>query len=62
MNYPSSRSLTHDFIAYQGLTLKELLLTGLIGMGLTCVLMTIVGALLGRAGTAGALGLVLGFS
>ncbi|STX81568.1 conjugative transfer region protein [Legionella busanensis] len=61
MNGPSSRTLTHEFIAYQGLTLRELLVTGLLGMGVTCFFTTIIGGLLGWTGTAGALGLVLGF-
>lgn len=61
MNKPSSRYLTHDFIAYQGLTLKELLITGIVGMVFVCVVMTLVGFVLGWPGTSAALGLVLGF-
>lgn len=43
MNKPSSRHLTHDFIAYLGLSLNEFLVTGTAGM----IFFILLGLLLG---------------
>lgn len=61
MNQPSSRYLTHDFIAYKGLTLKELLLTGVLGMSAVCLAMTLIGLCLGCTWVFSGVGLILGF-
>ena len=61
MKQPTSCYLTHDFVVYKGLTLKELLLTGVVGLGAFCFLMTVLGFFLGYPGVCAALGLILGF-
>lgn len=61
MNQPSSRYLTHDFLVYQGLSLKELLVTGVLGMLLVSLGFTLLGYCLGWPGVCASIGLVLGF-
>ncbi|WP_028389151.1 TIGR03750 family conjugal transfer protein [Legionella fairfieldensis] len=61
MNKPSSRYLTHDFVVYQGLTLKELLVTAAVGMLGVSLAAALMGLFFGCPGLSAAFGLVLGF-
>lgn len=61
MTTPSSRHLSHDFPAYKGLTLRELMVLVLCTTCVSCLVFTLIGFFLGWAGAFGCLGLVLGF-
>lgn len=61
MTYPSSRNLSHDFQAYKGLTLRELLLMTLATTAFFILSFVILGVLLGHTVLLGCLGFLLGF-
>ena len=61
MTTPSSRHLSHDFPAYKGLTLRELMVLVLCTTGVFCFVFTFIGLFIGWAGALGCAGLVLGF-
>ena len=61
MTTPSSRHLSHDFPAYKGLTLRELLVLVVITTSVAFCISTFIGFFLGWPGAFGCLGLVLGF-
>ncbi|KTC94863.1 TIGR03750 family conjugal transfer protein [Legionella feeleii] len=61
MTTPSSRHLSHDFPAYKGLTLRELMSLVLLTTGAATALFTLIGFFLSFPGASGCLGLVLGF-
>lgn len=61
MTTPSSRHLSHDFPAFKGLTLRELIVLVLLTTGATTLLFTLVGLFFSIPGAFGCFGLVLGF-
>jgi conjugative transfer region protein (TIGR03750 family) len=61
MSAPSSRHLSHDFSAYKGLSLRELMVLVVLTTSSTCITFIIIGIFIGFPGASGCLGLVLGF-
>lgn len=62
MKSPSSRHLTHDFKAYKGLSLKELIASGVAGIASGLVLFAILGGLMfSRPGIGAGIGVIAGF-
>ncbi|HBD7253194.1 TPA: TIGR03750 family conjugal transfer protein [Legionella pneumophila] len=61
MTTPSSRHLSHDFPAFKGLTLRELMVLVAITTGVMALVFTIIGLFFSFPGAFGCLGLVLGF-
>lgn len=59
--HASSRHLSHDFVAYKGLTLRELLLIVIVTTISTCFLLMFIGFLMGWPLAMGCFGVVLGF-
>lgn len=59
--HASSRHLSHDFVAYKGLTLRELLMIVIVTTISTCVLLTLIGFFVGWPLAMGCFGVVLGF-
>lgn len=61
MNAPSSRHLSHDFPAYKGLTLRELLSIVVTTTILTCIFFIVIGLMTGWVVALACIGFLLGF-
>lgn len=61
MSQPSSRHLSHDFAAWKGLSLRELVQIVIISTPVCMALFTLLGAFVGFPFAFGCVGLVLGF-
>lgn len=62
MKSPSSRHLTHDFKAYKGLSLQELIVSGVFGIVVGMLLFAILGGLMfSRPGISAGVGVIAGF-
>lgn len=61
MQTPSSRHLSHDFIAYKGLSLHELFITAAVTTLCVTVFFILMGIAVGWMVAMGAIGFLLGF-
>lgn len=61
MNQPSSRHLSHDYVAYKGLSLRELFWIVLVTTPAISLIFTIVGCFIGYPLACGCVGFLVGF-
>ena len=61
MNSPSSRHLSHDFPAYKGLSLREMLFIVVLTTSTVCFIFLVVGYFIGWMAACGSIGFLLGF-